>query len=45
MKLFGLNLIKEKHPGNVEALAIMRPGFIPTYSLGLIYANTSLSVS
>ena len=45
MKLFGLNLIKEKHPGNVEALAIMRPGFIPTYSLGLIYANTFHSVS
>lgn len=32
-------MMKEKYPGIAEALAIMRSGFIPAYSLGLIYVN------
>lgn len=35
--------MKEKYPGIAEALAIMRPGFIPAHSLGLIYANSFFS--
>lgn len=35
----------EKHPGVVETLAIVRPGFIPAYSLGLIFTRSSLSAS
>lgn len=35
--------MKEKYPGIAEALAIMRPSFIPAHSLGLIYANSFFS--
>lgn len=37
--------MKEKYSAIVEALAVMRPRCISAYSLGLIHANSSLSLS